>query len=519
MRSYTAFLTSNAFLSVTKASQIEPVLRELSPGLIFWTISRLLRISTRDKTQPDWIGSQRTITRAHILDYLYAFSPVTKASQIESVHRELSPGFIFWTISTHFHPWQKPARLNRFSESYHLGSYFGLSLRIFTHDKSQPDWIGSQRAITRVHILDYLYAFSPVTKASQIESVLRELFPRFIFWTISTHFHPWQKPDRLNRFSENYHPGSYFGLFHGYYAFSPPWQKPARLNRFSENYYPGSCFGLSLRIFTRDKSQPDWIGSQTTITRVHILTISTHFHRDKSQPDWIGSQRTITRAHILDYLYAFSPMTKASQIESGLRELSPGFIFWTISTHFHPWQKPARLNRFSENYYPGSYFGLSLRIFTHDKSQPDWIGSQRTITRVHILDYLYAFSPVTKASQIESVLRELLPGLIFWTISTHFHPWQKPARLNRFSENYHLGSYFGLSLGYYAFSPVTKASQIESVLRELSPGFIFWTISWLLRIFTRDKSQPDWIGSQRTITRAHILDDLTVTWITLQQFL
>ena len=36
-------IVSNAFSPVTKGSQIEPVLRELSPGLIFWTISLQLQ--------------------------------------------------------------------------------------------------------------------------------------------------------------------------------------------------------------------------------------------------------------------------------------------------------------------------------------------------------------------------------------------------------------------------------------------------------------------------------------------
>ena len=50
---------------------------------------------------------------------------------------------------------------------------------------------------------------------------------------------------------------------------------------------------------------------------------------------------------------------------------------------------------------------------------------------------------------------------------------------NQFPENYHSGSYFGLSpsrVNYLATSPVTKANQIEPVLRELSPGLMFWTI-------------------------------------------
>ena len=64
-----------------------------------------------------------------------------------------------------------------------------------------------------------------------------------------THFHLLQKPARLNRFSENYQLGSYFGLSLSHMNYNITWfnwwQKPARLNRFSENYHPGSYFGLS----------------------------------------------------------------------------------------------------------------------------------------------------------------------------------------------------------------------------------------------------------------------------------
>ena len=68
MRCYKAFWLFNAFSHVTKANQIEPVLRELSPGRIFWTVSRSCEL------------------------------PMTKASQIEPVLRELSSGLKFWTI-------------------------------------------------------------------------------------------------------------------------------------------------------------------------------------------------------------------------------------------------------------------------------------------------------------------------------------------------------------------------------------------------------------------------------------
>ena len=62
---------------------------------------------------------------------------------------------------------------------------------------------------------------------------------------------------------------------------------------------------------------------------------------------------------------------------------------------------------------------------------------------------------------------------------------------NQFPENYHSGSYFGLSpsrVNYLATSPVTKANQIEPVC-------------------------------QRTITRAHVLDYLPPTWSNSYQYL
>ena len=65
MTSYWAFWLSNPFSPVTKASQIEPALRDLSFGLISWTMSRSRELPsnfTCGKSQPDWTGSQRTIT-------------------------------------------------------------------------------------------------------------------------------------------------------------------------------------------------------------------------------------------------------------------------------------------------------------------------------------------------------------------------------------------------------------------------------------------------------------------------
>ena len=48
----------------------------------------------------------------------------------------------------------------------------------------------------------------------------------------------------------------------------------------------------------------------------------------------------------------------------------------------------------------------------------------------------------------------LFPNLLYEKLSnifdylTHFHLWQKSAKLNQFSENYHPGSKLGLSLGH-----------------------------------------------------------------------
>ena len=72
-----------------------------------------------------------------------------------------------------------------------------------------------------------------------------------------------------------------------------------------------------------------------------------------------------------------------------------------------------------------------------------------------------------------------------------------------------------------AFSPVPKASQIELVFRELLPGLIFLLSPGHVNCFnfTCDKRQPDWTGSQRTITRAHIFDNLPLTGSISYQYL
>ena len=67
---------------------------------------------------------------------------------------------------------------------------------------------------------------------------------------------------------------------------------------------------------------------------------------------------------------------------------------WEVTKHvwlykaFSPVTKAS--HRFLENYHRGSYFGLSPGHvnYSFDRSQPDWTGSQRTITRAHNLDYL-----------------------------------------------------------------------------------------------------------------------------------
>ena len=72
MRSIKHIWLSNAFPPVTKASQINPVLRELSSGLIFGlSTGHVNYLTTSPMTKASQrTGSQRTITRAHILDYL-----------------------------------------------------------------------------------------------------------------------------------------------------------------------------------------------------------------------------------------------------------------------------------------------------------------------------------------------------------------------------------------------------------------------------------------------------------------
>ena len=85
------------------------------------------------------------------------------------------------------------------------------------------------------------------------------------------------------------------------------------------------------------------------------------------------------------------------------------------------------------------------------------------------------FSPMTKASQIELFVRELLPRLIFWTISHSrelqhytFSLWQKPARLNCLLENYHPCSYFGLCPGYLATVPLKYELGNKTTISYLS---------------------------------------------------
>ena len=62
-----------------------------------------------------------------------------------------------------------------------------------------------------------------------------------------------------------------------------------------------------------------------------------------------------------------------------------GVIKHNWLTHFHLWQKPARLNRFSENYHPGSCHGTfpSHVNYLATSPMPDWTSSQSTITRAH----------------------------------------------------------------------------------------------------------------------------------------
>ena len=96
--------------------------------------------------------------------------------------------------------------------------------------------------------------------------------------------------------------------------------------------------------------------------------------------------------------------------------------------HFHLQQKPARMNWFSENYFLGSYFGLSPGHMS------------------------YSFSLVTKAS------------------------W-----LNQFSENYHLGSYFGLSsshMNYLATVPLKYEMGNKTSISNLSGWQLKLSAPW-----------------------------------------